>query len=171
MEVGAVVPAVLRTGQDLGPDRRPVEPARRPRARRGAAPLPRPRGSLDGIASNLLTDRLRRLESGGVVERRIGASGAVVYALTPWGAELREPIEALVRWSGPLMATGPRADDAFDPRWLAIALPALLGGARSRHPIDIGVEVRDVLLAATVDRDGAQVAVDPELRPASGRRR
>ncbi len=124
-------------------------------------------GSLDGIASNLLTDRLRRLESGGVVERRIGASGAVVYALTPWGAELREPIEALVRWSGPLMATGPRADDAFDPRWLAIALPALLGGARSRHPIDIGVEVRDVLLAVTVDRDGAQVAVDPELRPAT----
>lgn len=65
------------------------------------------------------------------------------------------------------MATGPRADDAFDPRWLAIALPALLGGARSRHPIDIGVEVRDVLLAVTVDRDGAQVAVDPELRPAT----
>lgn len=123
--------------------------------------------SLDGIATNLLTDRLRRLEDGGVVERRLGPDGAVVYALTPWGAQLREPVEALVRWSTPVMATGPRADDAFDPRWLAVALPALLPDVTSRRRVDLGLEVGGSLLAVTVDRDGARVTIDPEERPAT----
>ena len=37
----------------------------------------------------------------------IGCQGnAIVYALTPWGTELREPIEGLIRWSTPLMTSG-----------------------------------------------------------------
>lgn len=133
--------------------------------------LPGPRryrdleASLGGIASNLLTDRLRRLEAGGVLERRIGSARAVVYALMPRGAQLQESIEALVRWSGPLMATGPRDDDVFDPRWLAVALPALLRGTRSRRPVEIGVDVRGSLLAVRVDGDGARVTVEPDQRP------
>jgi hypothetical protein len=31
------------------------------------------------------------------------------YAHTPWGTQLREPINALIRWSTPLMIRGPRA--------------------------------------------------------------
>jgi DNA-binding HxlR family transcriptional regulator len=136
--------------------------------------LPGPRryrdlaASLDGIASNLLTDRLRRLEAEGIVERRLAADGPVVYALTPWGAGLREPIEALVRWSAPTMATGVRDGDVFDPRWLAIAIPALLPpGRRSRRPAEIGVEVRGLVLAVRVDRDGVHVTPDPEQRPST----
>lgn len=135
--------------------------------------LPGPRrygdlaASLDGIASNLLTDRLRGLEADGIVERRITTAGSVVYALTPWGAQLREPIEALVRWSGPTMATGVREDDTFDPRWLAVALPAILRGVRSSRPVEIGIEVRGALLAMRVVDDDIQITVEPDDRPAT----
>lgn len=135
--------------------------------------LPGPRryrdlaASLHGIASNLLTDRLRRLEADGVLERRIAAAGSVVYALTPWGAQLREPIEALVRWSSPTMATGVRDDDTFDARWLAVALPALLREVRPSRPAEVGLEVRGSLLAVRVDGEGTQVTVEPDDRPAT----
>ncbi|MEV0648145.1 winged helix-turn-helix transcriptional regulator [Phytomonospora sp. NPDC050363] len=73
--------------------------------------------SLHGIAGNLLSQRLRTLEAAGIVERRLGDAG-VLYALTPWGAGLREPIEGLARWGIPLMVTG-RGGDAFEPRGLS----------------------------------------------------
>lgn len=120
--------------------------------------------SLPGIATNLLTDRLRRLEAGGVVERML-LGGASAYGLTPWGLGLREPIEGLVRWSTPLMATGPRPTDTFEPRWLTVALPALIPPRRSGSTVEIGVEVAGTLLAVRVGRDGSTVAVDPEERP------
>ncbi|CAN5326294.1 hypothetical protein BH20ACT3_BH20ACT3_03830 [soil metagenome] len=91
----------------------------------------------------------------------------MVYALTRWGAQLREPIEALVRWSGPMMATGVREEEAFDPRWLAVALPALLREVRPSRPAEVGIEVRGSLLAVRVDGDGAQVTVEPNDRPAT----
>ncbi|OHV05077.1 hypothetical protein [Mycobacterium talmoniae] len=43
----------------------------------------------------------------------------VEYALTAWGAELRQPIESLIRWSTPLMVRGPDGD-SFRPEWLAL---------------------------------------------------
>ena len=73
---------------------------------------------LPGIATNLLADRLRGLQAAGVVERRIAEPAGIVYALTPWGETLREPIDALVRWSTPLMTTG-ASGDTFVPRWLS----------------------------------------------------
>lgn len=85
------------------------------------------RGGLPGVATNLLADRLRDLEAAGVIERRLAEDGgAIVYTLTSWGAELRQPIEGLIRWSTPLMIRGPEGD-TFRGEWLLIALPALLG--------------------------------------------
>jgi DNA-binding HxlR family transcriptional regulator len=96
------------------------------------------RDGLPGIATNLLTDRLRDLETAGVIERRLSDdSRAITYALTPWGAQLREPINALIRWSTPLMIRGPEGDE-FRPDGLLVALPALLAG---RAPIDQSVAV------------------------------
>jgi DNA-binding HxlR family transcriptional regulator len=42
--------------------------------------------TLPGIASNLLTDRLRRLEIDGLIRRSVVEYGASVYELTPLGA-------------------------------------------------------------------------------------
>jgi DNA-binding HxlR family transcriptional regulator len=55
---------------------------------------------LPGIPTNVLTTRLKELEAAGVVERRVlpRPSGAVVYALTAYGAELDDAVGRLSRW-------------------------------------------------------------------------
>lgn len=107
---------------------------------------------LPGVATNLLSNRLRDLEAAGVVERRPAIDGnAVAYALTEWGAELRGPLEGLVRWSTPLMVSGP-GSDVFRPEWIVIALPALL---REKVSTD-----RDVTVGVTVDGQAFQISVD-----------
>ena len=120
------------------------------------------RASLAGIATNLLAERLRTLEANGITERRLDDVG-VVYALTPWGEALREPMEALGRWAAPLLATG-RQGDAFQPRWLALALPALLRGATATPPVEVGVEIEGFLILVRVDEDGPH-ATAPDQRP------
>ena len=113
---------------------------------------------LPGVATNLLTDRLRALENAGVVERRLAGEGnAVVYALTPWGAGLREPIEGLVRWSAPLMVRGP-GDDRFRAEWLVVALPALFGGRGANgRPVTIGIALDDGMVQVRAARSGMEV--------------
>jgi DNA-binding HxlR family transcriptional regulator len=113
---------------------------------------------LPGIATNLLADRLRDLEASGVVERRLAGSGSVVeYALTPWGAELRQPIESLIRWSTPLMARGPDGD-SFRPEWLALAVPALLDTRVEVRPsATVGLEIGGQLFELRATRSGFEV--------------
>lgn len=113
---------------------------------------------VSGVATNLLADRLRDLEIAGVVERRVaGDDNAIVYALTPWGAELREPIEGLIRWSTPLMMRGPDGD-RFRAEWLAVALPALLGGRVGAHRSStVGIAVDGELVQMRTTRSGTEV--------------
>jgi DNA-binding HxlR family transcriptional regulator len=119
--------------------------------------------SLHGIATNLLSERLRTLEAVGIVERRLGDVG-VLYALTPWGEGLREPIEALAGWAMPLMMTG-RGDDAFEPRWLAVALPGLLRDVTAAPAVELGFEVEGFLTVVRIDEDGPRAVVQPDRRP------
>jgi DNA-binding HxlR family transcriptional regulator len=120
--------------------------------------------SLGGIATNLLADRLRSLESSGVLERRLGETGGVVYVLTPWGDQLRDAVQALVRWSTPLMATG-RGDDGFEARWLAVALPALLRARTADPPAELGIEGPDFFMTLRIGEDGPHVTLEPDARP------
>src|SRR2546430_10261730 len=108
---------------------------------------------LPGVATNLLADRLRELESAGVIERRVAEEGnGVLYALTPWGAELREPIDGLIRWSTPLMVRGP-GDDHFRAEWLVVALRALPVGRAAPHPSStVRVAVGDPLFPVRATR-------------------
>ena len=119
---------------------------------------------LPGMATNLLADRLRDLEAAGVVERRLAEKGnAVVYALTPWGAGLRAPIEGLIRWSTPLMARGPEGDH-FDAGWLVLALSALFAGrARAHRSTTVGIAVDHDVVQVRATRAGVDV------RPHDGR--
>jgi DNA-binding HxlR family transcriptional regulator len=67
---------------------------------------------LPGISTTVLADRLRRLESSGLVERRVGPTGAgVSYAVTEAGLGLDGAIEALRRW-GVRYLSNPSADGA-----------------------------------------------------------
>lgn len=128
---------------------------------------------LPGIATNLLADRLRDLESLGVIERRLAGEGnAVEYNLTPWGAELRRPIENLIAWSTPLMVRGPEGD-AFRPEWLILAVPALLGTrVKVRSSATVGLDVGELLtLRATragfevIPHDGDDLAAIVRAEP------
>lgn len=117
---------------------------------------------LPGIATNLLADRLRGLVSAGVVERRFDPDrDSLVYALTPWGAQLREPVDALVRWSTPLMRSG-RGEDTFRGPWLAVALRALLHDRRRSTPVAVGLHTADTVLTVRLDETGPRVEIDPD---------
>lgn len=91
---------------------------------------------LPGIATNLLVDRLRRLEDDGVVRRFDDGR----YALTPWGEDLHEVVYALGRWAGPLMAR-PRGDDHFRPNWMRHMVIARFEGVDPERR-DLTVELR-----------------------------
>lgn len=119
--------------------------------------------SLAGIATNLLAERLRSLEANGILERRLGEVG-VVYALTPWGAGLREPMEALGRWGAPLLMRG-RDGDAFQPRWLAGALTALLREVTATPALELGVEVEGLLIVLHIDENGPRAVIQPDRHP------
>lgn len=123
--------------------------------------------ALPGVATNLLADRLRGLLSVGVVERRLDPdSNSVVYALTPWGAQLREPIDALVRWSTPLMSSG-RGDDTFRGRWLAVALRALLHDRTSTIPVAVGLHTAGTLMTVQLEGTGPRIVLDPDPPPST----
>jgi DNA-binding HxlR family transcriptional regulator len=55
----------------------------------------------EGIASNILADRLRKLENAGILEKRPDASDArrFVYRLSPRGIDLAPVLVELVVWS------------------------------------------------------------------------
>ena len=120
--------------------------------------------AVGGIATNLLADRLRDLEASGVIERQVGDTGGVVYVLTPWGAQLRESVESLIRWSTPLMISG-AGRDTFSPRWLAVALPALLHRRTARRPAEVGIELPGLFVTLRIDKDGPTVTAEPDKRP------
>ncbi|MBA0127474.1 helix-turn-helix transcriptional regulator [Haloechinothrix sp. YIM 98757] len=117
------------------------------------------RAGLPGIATNLLARRLRELEGHGVLERRLSPD-AVVYALTDFGHGLREPVEALVRWSTPLMAAG-RGDDAFHASWLLVALRALLRRPASGGPACVEIEVDGEVITIHAATDELSVTLGP----------
>lgn len=121
------------------------------------------RASLSGVASNLLAERLRTMEQTRVVERRLGEAG-VLYGLTRWGAELKEPMESLGRWGAPLLATG-QGDDTFRPRWLTLALPAMLRGKTAVPPVEIGFDVEGLVIVLRIDEDGPSARIGADHRP------
>ena len=81
---------------------------------------------LPGIGTNVLADRLKELESAGLVEKRKLAppAASTVYELTPMGRELRPVLHELARFGARLM--GPPPPDALGEGWLLGALDLAL---------------------------------------------
>ena len=109
----------------------------------GAARFHQLQDGLPGIPKNLLTDRLRRLESDGIV-RRVGSRNAVLYALTERGAAARTAVEELGFWGATLEPVVP-PQHPRSIRAIAMALQAVLarGGAAlpdGRHVIELEID-------------------------------
>jgi DNA-binding HxlR family transcriptional regulator len=110
---------------------------------------------LAGIATNLLSDRLRHLEQHGVVDRDSRGS----YKLTQWGQGLAEPVYALARWAGPLMAE-PAGDDQFRSDWLVPVVAGIFGGVVPSRP-EITIEVHTGDSPMTIVAAGGRLQVQP----------
>jgi DNA-binding HxlR family transcriptional regulator len=134
------------------------------------------REGLPGIATNVLSERLRQLERDGVVARRRLPPPAAsnVYELTEYGQELVPIMLALGRWGARTMGER-RSAQTLRPEWLAVALRAFyrleaatdisatialdLGDARFTSRLDGG------LLEITPGTNGPAdltIAADPE---------
>jgi DNA-binding HxlR family transcriptional regulator len=81
------------------------------------------REGLPGIPTNVLSARLKELESAGVVERRLlpAPERAVVYALTDDGRTLNDAVLGLARW-GATRLGDPRPGEVVTAESLVIAL-------------------------------------------------
>jgi len=80
------------------------------------------KNGLPGIATNLLSGRLKDLEDDGLIAREDAPPpvATTLYALTDQGRSLEPVLKALGEWGRPLMV-GEHAGDAFQPQWLAYA--------------------------------------------------
>lgn len=97
---------------------------------------------LPGVATNLLAERLRRLEADGIV-RRVETTGSGQYALTERGASIRTAIEELGRWGARMGRVGPPIHQR-SIRAIAMALQALLVRAGDALPGDTHIIELDV---------------------------
>jgi DNA-binding HxlR family transcriptional regulator len=111
------------------------------------------REGLPGIATNVLTERLRRLERDGVVARRRlpPPAASTVYELTDYGEELVPVMLSLGRWGARRLGTR-RPDETLRAEWLAVALTAFFQpegaeGVLARVALDFG-EARFTLVIA-----------------------
>ena len=115
---------------------------------------------LPGIPSNVLTTRLKELESAGIVRRRVQPrpDRGVVYEMTEHGAELEPAVVALGLWGAKKLGD-PRPDEIVTPDSLIMALrttfrPAV---ARDMHAV-IALRVGPIALHARIDDGHVVVA-------------
>lgn len=123
------------------------------------------RDGLPGIANNLLADRLRQLQDDGLVTRRElpPPAASTVYELTEAGRDLREAVDALIRWGGRWMLTGPQGDE-FRAGWLVLALDAL--GATGIEPGEVVQFDIDGATVRLTSIDGRlSIAAPPQRQP------
>jgi DNA-binding HxlR family transcriptional regulator len=85
---------------------------------RGACRYTDLKDGLPGIATNLLSDRIRDLEAAGLIRREAAPPpvATTLFHLTDAGAELRPVLDALGQW-GLRYMTGPAEGDQFRGHW------------------------------------------------------
>ncbi|MDX1568356.1 MAG: helix-turn-helix domain-containing protein, partial [Longimicrobiales bacterium] len=113
------------------------------------------RDGLPGIATNLLSDRLQRLQDDGLISRRElpAPAASTVYELTEAGRGLRGVVQELIRWGGRWMLSG-RGEDAFRTGWLVLALDALGLSAEENKSLLVRLETAGEAVSIRLDRDG-----------------
>ncbi len=103
---------------------------------------------LPRCSTNLLADRLKSLEAGGVVRKRRLAppAASTVYELTEEGEGLRPVLAALARWGARTLGP-PGAETELTPGWLGRALQtaAAPSGGDVRVAFRCGDEVASLL--------------------------
>ncbi len=125
--------------------------------------------NLPGIGTNILADRLRDLEAGGIVIRRKLPPPAAsrVYELTEYGRALRPAIRELGLWGARSLGP-PTDDDELFPGWLENALDTVLApiAPPGRFEFRVGEEVASLVdgeaQAGPVEQPDVVVEGDPQ---------
>jgi DNA-binding HxlR family transcriptional regulator len=125
---------------------------------------------LPGIGTNVLSDRLRELQEGEVIERRTlpPPAGSTVYLLTERGRELASAVLDLAGWGSELL--GPRPGrEAFRAYWLVLtAVGELAGRAPARMRLSCEIQagpggIAHIRLAGGRVEVGHGHAPDPDV--------
>jgi DNA-binding HxlR family transcriptional regulator len=125
------------------------------------------RAGLRGISQNVLSQRLRDLESSGIVRRTLlgPPASTQAYELTPLGLALEPVLVAMSRWGAltPVAPGSEMSNDAFALALKALHDPASGNGFRGRVRLKLVRDAFDV----RVGGDGLEIArasgSDPDL--------
>jgi DNA-binding HxlR family transcriptional regulator len=124
---------------------------------RGACRYTDLKNGLPGIATNLLSDRIRELESAGLIRREDAPPpvATTLFHLTETGTELLPVLDAIGRWGVRFMAT--RADgDEFRGHWFTFPVSYFL---RDRDPggPPVSIELRAASDPVVIDVSAGSV--------------
>lgn len=112
---------------------------------------------LPGIATNLLADRLRELESAGLIQREDAPPpvATTLFRLTEAGAELLPVLDAIGRWGVRYMME-PAAGDEFRGHWFAFPASFFLHDRDPGGP-PASIELRAADSPAVVEVSGGVI--------------
>lgn len=123
--------------------------------------------ALEGIGTNLLADRLKRLEAHGVLRRRDlpPPTPATVYELTDVGEELRELVYGFARWGTRFMGS-PDETEVARSHWLALGMLAVADHEAAAGVHDIyEFRVDDEVFHVVVDDGDVEIGDGPAEQP------
>jgi DNA-binding HxlR family transcriptional regulator len=121
------------------------------------------RQGLPGIATNVLSLRLRQLERDGIVARRQlpPPAPAQIYELTEHGRDLVPIMLALGRWGASTMG-GRSAAQTLRAEWLAVALKAFFDGeAAEELDASVGLDLGGAQFTLHLESGALEVTPGP----------
>jgi len=128
---------------------------------RGACRYTDLKNGLPGIASNLLSDRIRELESAGLIRREDAPPpvATTLFHLTEAGAELQPVLDALGRWGIRYMME-PAGGDQFRGHWFAFPASFFLHDRDPGGP-PVTIELRTASDPVVIELSGGSATSRP----------
>jgi DNA-binding HxlR family transcriptional regulator/putative sterol carrier protein len=118
---------------------------------------------LAGIPTNVLTARLKELEHGGVVRRRLlpRPAGSIIYELTEYGEELEDVVVHLGRWGAKSLGD-PRCEEIITVDSLIMAMRSTFRpGAARKTRATYEFRFGEIVINLRIDGANLEVAEGP----------
>jgi DNA-binding HxlR family transcriptional regulator len=133
---------------------------------RGACRYTDLRNGLPGIATNLLSDRIRELESAGLIRREDAPPpiATTLFHLTEAGAELLPVLDAIGRWGVRYMIE-PADGDEFRGHWFTFPVSFFLHDRDPDGP-PVSIELRTASSPAVIEISGGSARTRLGTAPA-----
>jgi DNA-binding HxlR family transcriptional regulator len=128
---------------------------------RGACRYTDLKNGLPGIATNLLSDRIRELESAGLIRREDAPPpiATTLFHLTEAGAELQPALDAIGRWGVRYMPE-PAEGDEFRGHWFAFPVSFFLHDRDPGGP-PLAIELRAADSPVVIEVSGGSASLRP----------